>query len=345
MLEVLEGGVECTVQDRGRSLKLHEESWAVAGAMDNLAFRLANLLVGNDPGDHFLMASAKGDAFAENPGDAALEVTLYGTKLRFHVESCVAVCGADLSATLNDEPVPLWTAVRVRPGDILEFGLSKDGMRAYVAVAGGLDTPLVEGSRSTFALMRIGGPTGKALAAEDRLPIGPPRAPLQEIEGRRCRADCIPVYKNPWDIRVIVGPEDDRYTPESIDTFFRTEWKVSPAIGRSAIRLSGPTLSFKDRPQYLSFLAGDDPSNIVDTPIAIGAIQTPAGNPIIIHCEGPTGGGYAKIATIISADLWKAAQARPGDRLRFQPVTIDEAYEALRAYRKQASLECIIGGA
>ena len=333
MIEILEPGIELSIQDRGRTTSMLEESWAICGAMDNLAYRLANLLVGNNPGDH-LLSRGKSDG-EEDPGDAALEITLFGTKLRFQGDAVIAITGADLSPTLNGAPIERWQALRVRSGDVLAFGMSRSGMRSYLAVAGGLDTPKIHGTRSTFVLMGMGG-LGRKLQAGDVLPIGNHGRPLEELEGRGVRPDLIPT-SSPTELRVVRGPQDERYTDESIARFFGSDWKVSTAAGRSAIRLLGPTLDFRPRPDHLAALGGADPSNIVDDPIPMGGIQTPGGAPIIIHCEGPTGGGYAKIATVISSDLWKAAQLRPMDTFRFKEVARDESYQLLAEYRALAS--------
>jgi biotin-dependent carboxylase-like uncharacterized protein len=340
-LEILEPGVQCSIQDRGRSARLLEQSWAIAGAMDNLAYRLANLCVGNDPGDHLLSGDTHNGQVVENPGDAVLEITLFGTRLRFQADTVIAVTGADLSVTLNGAPLELWRAHLVKAGDILEFGMSRGGMRAYLAVAGGLDTPVFMGSRSTFTLMGFGG-LGRPLATGDVLPIGEPRAPLGQLARGRIRPDRIPSYTLPAELRVVPGPQDERYTEEAVQQFFATEWKASTATSRSAIRLLGPQLTFRERSEDLALLGGADPSNIVDDPIPIGGIQTPGGAPIILHCEGPTGGGYAKIATIVSSDLWKAAQVRPMDTLRFRAVSREDSYAALAAYRTLASEDSIV---
>jgi biotin-dependent carboxylase-like uncharacterized protein len=341
MIEILEPGVQCSIQDRGRTVKLLEESWAPCGAADNLAYRVANLLVGNNPGDHFLSGRGVGNEVTEDPGDAALEVTLFGTQLRFQGDAVIAVTGADLTATLNGSEVELWRALRVKPGDVLQFGMSRCGMRAYVAIAGGLDTPVVQGSRSTFVLMGIGG-LGRALQAGDVLPTGTPSAPLDELARRRLKPHLVPQISVPAELRVVMGPQDERFTDEAVETFFGTEWKVGTAAGRSAIRLMGPRLSFRERPEYEAMLGGDDPSNIVDDTIPIGGVQVPGGSPIIIHCEGPTAGGYAKLATIISSDLWKAAQLRPMDPLRFKRVSLEDGIAALAEFRELTSESSIL---
>ena len=159
----------------------------------------------------------------------------------------------------------------------------------------------------------------------------PARRPLNELEGRRLRPDLVPPYRAPWRVRGVLGPQDDLFLEESVKTFLTFDWKLSPTSDRMGHRYVGPKLEFKPRPAYLVAQAGADPSNIVDDTIPVGGIQVPGGvEPIVLHVDGPSLGGYAKIATVISADLGKVGQSRPGEITNFVAVSTDEAVAALK---------------
>lgn len=322
MLEVLHGGLQTTVQDIGRPGYLRT-GMPTSGAFDAFALKVANLLVGNDPGDWFLVG--------RHPGDAGLEILLAGLRCRALADLVVAVTGADLQPTLNARPLPMWQAVQVRAGDELAFGTSRAGARAYLAVAGGIDVPLYLGSRSTNLRAAVGGYQGRALQAGDRLPIGTPRHHPARLAGRALRPDLVPAFAPPWQVRVVLGPQDYLFLPESVDRFLRADWKLSATSDRMGCRFIGPKLEFKPRPAYLVEQAGADPSNIVDDTIPEGGIQVPSGlEPIVLAVDGPSLGGYAKIATVISSDLGKVGQARPGEVVNFRSVSVEEAVDALR---------------
>ncbi|MBI2528612.1 MAG: biotin-dependent carboxyltransferase [Candidatus Rokubacteria bacterium] len=323
MLEVLAGGLQSTIQDVGRPGYL-ATGMPPSGPADRFSLGIANLLVGNDPGGPYLVG--------RRPGAAGIEVLLSGLKLRVLAETAIAGTGADLSATLNGRPLPMWQCLRVQPGDELAFARARSGARAYLAVAGGIDVPLFAGSRATNVRAFVGGVEGRPLKAGDLLRSFPASRPASELEGRRLRSDLLPALGDRWRVRVVLGPQDDLFLPESIETFLAHDWRLSPTSDRMGCRYIGPPLAFRSRPAYLVEQAGADPSNIVDDTIPVGGIQVPGGvEPIVLHVDGPSLGGYAKIATVISADLRQVGQTRPGQITRFEAVSTDEAVLALRA--------------
>jgi urea carboxylase len=306
-----------------------------SGPADRFALGIANLLVGNDPGDRYLVG--------RRPGDAGVEVLLGGFRARLLADATIAVTGGDLGATLDGRPVPQWEALAASAGQVLAFHQARTGARAYLAVAGGIDVPPFAGSRATNVRAGVGGVDGRALKAGDVLRAFPARRPPGALSGRRLRPSLVPAHETRWTVRVVLGPQDDLFLPESVTAFLTCEWRLSPTSDRMGCRYVGPTLGFKPRPAYLVEQAGSDPSNIVDDTIPVGGIQVPGGvEPIVLHVDGPSLGGYAKIATVISADLGRVGQTRPGQVTRFRAVSTDEAVDALRQLEEaitEASLE------
>ena len=300
MLSVIDPGPMTTVQDLGR-VGAQRLGIPVSGAVDQPALIVANQLVENDP------------------SAACLEATLRGPVLDAMGETCVAVTGAEAAPRLNGKPFPMWEAVRLRSGDRLSVGLAKRGVRLYVAVAGGIDVPLVLGSRSTYVAGRLGGFEGRPLRLGDSLSTGEPRAPLETVEGRRVRPDLVPAFSRDMTLRVILGPQDERFTRSGTETLLSETYKVTPEADRMGYRLFGPVIEQA---------RGHD---IISEGVAFGSIQV-AGDrqPIILLADRQTTGGYAKIATVISVDLPLIAQARPGDRVRFRAVSLEEAHRLLR---------------
>ncbi|HET8627250.1 MAG TPA: 5-oxoprolinase/urea amidolyase family protein [Thermomicrobiales bacterium] len=305
-LRVVAPGLQTTVQDLGRH-GYGRFGLPVAGALDDHALRWANLLAGNDP------------------GAAALEIPLLGPTLTLEADRPVvaALAGADLGATLDGAPLAPWRAFTWRPGQTLALGGCHAGMRAYLAVRGGVAVPAVFGSRSTDPRGGIGGLGGRALRAGDRVPLAPDAG--GDGAALALPADLVPAYGQEAAVRVVLGPQDDRFTPDAIVTFLSSPYRVTRDADRMGLRLEGPALAFRDGP------AGAD---ILSEGIATGAIQVPGhGQPIVLLAAHQTTGGYAKIATVIGADLWRLGQARPGDAVRFRAVSVAEAQEALRAYQ------------
>ncbi len=308
-LRVLEPGLVTTVQDTGRFGHYHI-GMPPSGAMDDFAHRVANFLVGNDA-----------DA-------ATLEMTYQGADVEFESDAVFAVTGADMEPTLEGEAVPTWTAVEAEAGDTLEFGFAGEGVRGYLAVAGGIDTEPVMGSRSTYTLIGIGGHEGRALDAGDRLSVGDASAAAETLVGSSVDDEHRPDYSR-TDIRVVMGLCDYRLTDEGREAFLEAEWKISDEADRVGYRFEGPEITemFEERDQ--PFGAGPDVTNVVDLGYPVGSIQM-AGQPIVLMRDAVTGGGYATVGTVISTDRDALAQCRTYDTVSLVSVDVEEALEARR---------------
>ena len=299
-LLVQDAGPLTTVQDLGRFGHLRV-GIPTSGPMDREAFLLANRLVGNED------------------NAAGLECTLLGPRIEFADERLVAVTGADMAPTLNGSAVPAWQGLRVKAGDVLRLGQARSGVRAYLAVAGGLETPLVLGSRATYPRGRLGGVEGRAVRKGDRLPLGAVTA----ARPRRVAPDRIPAYTGEARVAVILGPQDDRFTPAGIAAFLEGPYEMLPQSDRMGARLLGP---------FIEHTCGHD---IVSDGVPMGGIQVIGeGQPIVLLADRQSAGGYTKIATVCSFDLGRIAQVKPGGRLRFRRVTVAEAHAMLRDSRR-----------
>lgn len=308
-IEVLDGGTMTTVQSYPGRLGY----WAVgvppSGPMDSLSFRLGNRLLNN------------------LEGAAGLEMTITGATLRFHVDSTICLTGAEMRAKLDGNAVSYWRPVNVKAGQVLAIGaIHGPGARTYLTVHGGLDLPKYLGSRSTFTLGQFGGHAGRALRIGDILKLRYPDAP--EIDGFSLPLELEPRLTDKWEIGVIYGPHGapDFFTSEDIRTFFETAWEVHFNSARTGVRLIGP------KPQWARHDGGEaglHPSNIHDNAYAVGAIDFTGDMPIILGPDGPSLGGFVCPAVIIKAELWKIGQLKPGDTVRFVPLS-EESAAALR---------------
>jgi urea carboxylase len=306
-IDVIEPGTQTTVQDYPGRLGYWHVGVPPSGPMDPFAFRLANRLVGN-------------------PNTAAaLEITVTGPTLSFASDAVIALTGADFGARLGEELLPLWTAVPVTKGAVLQLETAQSaGTRGYLAIAGGIDVPEYLDSRSTFILAGFGGHAGRVLRAGDVLHSG-------EITGSEAMsqlpAQLIPQYAHEWHIGVLYGPHGapDFFTPEDIEMFFSTPWKVHYNSDRTGVRLIGPkpVWARKDGGE-----AGLHPSNIHDNAYAVGTIDFTGDMPVILGPDGPSLGGFVCPATIVEAERWKIGQLKPGDMVRFRPLSLGQA-EAL----------------
>ncbi|MBW1646935.1 MAG: biotin-dependent carboxyltransferase [Deltaproteobacteria bacterium] len=294
---VISPGPLTTVQDAGRPAFQHM-GVPVSGALDRYALRVANWLVGNAG------------------GCAVLEATLAGVRLEVLAEADIALTGAASALTVNGVRAPGWASVRVRPGDVVDAGVPEDGCRSYLAVAGGIDVPPVMGSRATYLGGRLGGFNGRALEAGDVLRRGPAKL----LDRPRC-LPWFPLYGSTVVLRAVPGPQDG-YFRSALETFFDSVFTVSAQANRMGYRLEGPVLAREP----------DAPASIVSEPIVAGNVQVPADGQAIILLNEQTLGGYAKIATVITPDLFKVAQAKPGDTVRFLPVTVAEAGAVARQW-------------
>jgi len=306
-IEVTKPGLSTTVQDLGRPGYYHL-GIPLSGAMDRAALRAANLLVGNDE------------------GAAALEAVFLGPELRFTADALVTVTGADLPPKLDGQPRPGWTAFQVRAGQVLSFGFLRQGARAYVAVAGGIDVPAVLGSRSTYVLGALGGLDGRALRAGDTLPLGVP--PRRVADGRSVPDVLRRPAAMPAELRVLPGLYWHRLTAAAQESFFADTWKVAPEADRIGYRFrGGRALEFVPREQ--PFGAGSDPSNIVDSGYPYGSVQVPGGTePIVLHRDAVSGGGYFMLGTVISADMDLIGQMQPHTPTRFVEIDMSAALAA-----------------
>ena len=313
-IEVRQPGLSTTVQDRGRTGYYHV-GVPPSGALDQFSLLAANLLVGNP-------ASA-----------ATLECAYLGPELHFTEPAVVATTGAEIEPRLNGEAQPAWASFALAAGDVLTFGHLKRGARMYIAVAGGIDVPEVLGSRSTYALGALGGFDGRALAADDELTIG---TDGDGEAGRSVPEELRPEMPTELEIRVVMGLYDHLLTDAGRTAFTDTSWTLTPVADRVGFRYKGGELEMVKREQ--PFGAGSDPSNIVDAPYPIGSIQVPGGvEPIILHRDAVSGGGYAMIATVISADMDTVAQSAPGSKTRFVPVDLQAALGARRERAERVS--------
>lgn len=313
-LKVLKPGLASSVQDAGREGHYHL-GIPPSGALDQFALRAANLLVGN-------------------PATAAvLECALLGPQLEFRRDALVAVCGARMTPRVDGAEMPLDSAFAVRAGQVLSFDYLKAGARSYLAIDGGIDVPEVLGSRSTYGLGAIGGYLGRRLAAGDELPLGEPGG--KGRAGTTLLRSLQPELGGEVQLRVVPGLYHHRLTAQAAEQFFADTWTVGSEADRTGYRFKGGTpLAFEPREQ--PFGAGSDPSNIVDACYPIGSIQVPGGlEPIVLHRDAVSGGGYAMIGTVISADLDLLGQMQPNQRARFIPVTLEEALQARRQYKQK----------
>ena len=307
-VEVLRAGTQTTVQDYPGRLHYWEVGIPPSGPMDNLSFQLGNRIVGN------------------HHRAAGLEITAVGPRLRFHQSCMIAICGASAKVHLNNEPLDFWQAHEVSEGDLLDLGQAgTHGMRYYLTVSGGLEIPDYLGSQSTFTLGKFGGHCGRALQTGDILRLGDCETvePLQKV-----MPHSIPVVSDSWKLRTLYGPHaaPDFLTVDYMETFFEAEWEVHYNSDRTGVRLLGP------KPQWArpdGGEAGLHPSNLHDNPYAVGAVDFTGDMPVILGPDGPSLGGFACPATVITADLWKLGQLRPGDRVQFQLVSHPESLEQL----------------
>ncbi|MCL2893338.1 5-oxoprolinase subunit C family protein [Brenneria tiliae] len=321
-IKVLKPGLATSVQDTGREGYYHL-GIPPSGGLDQYSLRMANLLVGNP-------ASA-----------AVLEITLLGPELEFSDAGLVALCGASMQPRLDGAEMPMHTAFSVKAGQILRFGYAAAGCRSYLAVAGGIEVPLALGSRSTYTLGALGGHQGRRLAANDVLPVGAPVGKAKA--GTAVPADCLPALGKEVSLRMVPGLYIHRLTSQATAQFFADDWSVGTEADRIGYRLKGGSpLAFQ--PRTPPFGAGSDPSNIVDACYPIGSVQVPGGlEPIVLLRDAVSGGGYMTLGTVIAADLDLVGQLQPNYRVRFEPVSLEDALEARRRYRQRlARLEHLL---
>jgi antagonist of KipI len=299
-LEILMPGPLTSVQDLGR-FGYARYGVPPSGAVDPVSLRIGNLLVGN------------------REGEAGLEITLYGFKARALCDLRIAVTGGDLQPRLLDKPLPMWRSVPMGKGEVISLSGAKTGLRAYLTVGGGIRVPVVLGSRSTNLGSGFGGLGGRPLQRGDILWVdgaGRPPQPERSFDPSEIMKGA---GSGHWDLRVLWGPQDDHFPDASRDLLLDTPYQVTSQSDRTGIRLKGPALGARASVE----------ASIMSEGVIAGALQVPGdGQPIILLGETVTG-GYRKIATVISADLFRLGQIRPGDAIRFWRVSHHEALEAL----------------
>jgi antagonist of KipI len=295
MIHVLSAGPQTTVQDLGRFGQLRL-CIPPSGAMDRVAFLIANRLVGNAD------------------GAAALECTLIGPTFTVDAPCGIAVTGADMPVRVNGVRSPGWTTLRLARGDEVRIGSARAGVRSYVAVSGGVDVPAVLGSRATYLRGRLGGLDGRALRNGDRLAVFPASLPRL----RRLSPCAVPQYPAEATLRVVLGPQRERFADAGIAAFLGGAYAMLPSSDRMGARLRG---------ERIAHMSGHD---IVSDGIALGAVQVPGdGQPIILLLDRQSTGGYTKIATVCSFDIPRVAQLRPGQTVRFHAVGVEQAHRLL----------------
>lgn len=309
-MEILEAGTQTTVQDYPGRLGYWNVGVPPSGPMDHLNFRIANRLVGN----------------AEDA--AGLEFATMGARMRFNVGAVIALTGADMSAKLNGQLMPRWSSFAVHKGDVLSLGAaSKEGLRGYLAIRGGLDTQPYLGSRSTFMLGGFGGSAGRALRGGDVLHFG--QKGLALFEPAQLPTEFVPEFTRHWEVGVLFGPHTapDFFTDADVEMIFSTHWVVHYQSDRTGVRLTGP------KPQWARLDGGEaglHPSNIHDNAYAIGTMDFTGDMPILLGPDGPSLGGFVCPATIVQAELWKLGQFKAGDTIHLRRLTLEQAQQMER---------------
>jgi antagonist of KipI len=300
-LEVIDVSGLVTIQDSSR------KSWRrfgvpASGPMDGFAFRTANALAGNPP------------------NFAVVEVGLGDIALRALQDCVVAVAGAGYNLSIYLWEFPLWSSFFVRAGWVIRFNKKDDGMWAYLAIAGGVQTQPILGSRSTYLRGAFGGLEGGPLQAGDRIPTGKPLHALDKLAARILPMEARPPYSDHPTIDVIMGPQTKYFSNESIEVFLSSEYSISLTSDRMGYRLEGPVLTHYSKTELIS------------EGISVGAIQVPSsGQPIVMMADCPTTGGYPKIAAVTSADLPLLVQCVPNkSMIRFKETTIAKAQKKYR---------------
>ena len=314
-IRILKGGMLTTVQDLGRT-GYQSQGFSVAGVMDVRSFKIANLLLDNP----------------EN--EAVLEFTLIGPTLEFTSSTIIAITGGDFQPVLNGKPVEMYRALYINKGDILKFGSARTGSRGYIAFSSYLNIPVVMGSRCTNLKSSLGGFKGRKLQAGDYIGFRIKRRYLPFFLSRKLEPDHFDDVQA--ELRVVMGPQDDLFSKQGLETFLTQEYTVTSDFDRMGCRLEGP------------FIAPKKGSDIISDGIDFGSIQVPAhGKPIILLADRQTTGGYGKIATVASVDIPKLVQRKTDHKIRFRAISVEEAQELylneireLDAMRKTIHVPC-----
>ncbi len=304
-IQIINPGALTTVQDYGR-IGYGDIGFSPSGAVDTMAMEIANYLVGNEK------------------GEGVLECTLFGPTIHFTKDNVIAVTGADMKPRVNDREIPMNTAVSVKAGEDLALTFAIKGCRSYIAFANGLEIKEYFGSKSTNIKIAIGGFHGRPLRPMDEIAFVRPISILPDMEKRTYQySDTV---ASPKILRVVMGPQDDYFTSDGIHTFETESYQLTNDSNRMACKLSGPIIASKQA------------TDIISDGIALGSIQVSSnGQPIIMLSDRQTTGGYAKIGTVISTDIPRIAQCKPGDEIRFQRITLKEAHKLYKKLRRDMS--------
>ena len=299
LIEIIDPGVLSTIQDLGR-FGYQKYGVPVSGAMDQFAYRIGNILVNNDQ------------------NSPSIETTVFGLKLKFLKDTVFSITGANLSPTINQKSVPMWQSIVANQNDTLELHSPLDGCRSYISFEGGISVPETLGSKSTYANSNFAGLNGRSLITGDILTNHKTFEPSKYVQRRLPPKILPPTYDHDHQIRVILGPQQRSFTAQGIETFQNSEYIVSDQSNRIGYRLEGKKIEHFGS------------SDILSDGTMMGSIQIPGnGNPIILMSDRGVTGGYPKIATIISSDISKIAQALPGDKIKFLVISNREAESIL----------------
>jgi len=309
MVKVIKKGLETSVQDYPGRIGTLNLGFPPSGPMDSWSFRLANVLVENEP------------------GTAALECQFMGPTLKFNSDRVIAITGADMSPKIDGAPVPLWESLEVKKDQVLEMAFATIGARSYIAFSGGINTTPWLGSRSTFHKAGVGGIDGKAIQDGQIIPLNKSKS----VAGRKIKKSSIPVMSTnkKWSVEVVKGPNDDWVDEKGHKMFLNSDWKLQSKSDRTGYRLEGPKWSFTEKATNKSLEHGTFPSNIIDQGYPVGAINLAGQTPIILVNDGPSMGGFIVPYTVPSASFWKLGQAKPGDSFNFVEISVEKA-QALR---------------
>ena len=310
MVQVIKKGLETSVQDYPGRIGTLNLGFPPSGPMDSWSFRLANVLVENEP------------------GAAALECQFLGPTLKFNSDRIIAITGANMSPKINGTPVPLWESLEVKKDQVLEMSFATVGARSYIAFSGGINTTPWLGSRSTFHKAGVGGIEGKAIQEGQIIPLNKSKS----VAGRKIKKNSIPAMSTnkKWSVEVVKGPNDDWVDEKGHKMFLNSDWKLQSKSDRTGYRLDGPKWSFTKKATHKGLEHGTFPSNIIDQGYPVGAINLAGQTPIILVNDGPSMGGFIVPYTVPSASFWKLGQAKPGDRFNFVEISVEKA-QALRA--------------
>ena len=310
MVKVIKKGLETSVQDYPGRIGTLNLGFPPSGPMDSWSFRLANVLVGNEP------------------GSASLECQFMGPTLKFNSDRIIAITGADMNPKIDGNPVPLWKSLEVKKDQTLELSFAMIGARSYIAFSGGINTTPWLGSRSTFHKAGVGGIQGKAIQDGQIIPLNKSKF----IAERKIKKSSIPIMSTnkKWTIEVVKGPNDDWVDEKGHKMFLSSDWKLQSKSDRTGYRLEGPKWSFAEKATNKGLEHGTFPSNIIEQGYPTGAINLAGQTPIILVNDGPSMGGYIVPYTVPSASFWKLGQAKPGDSFNFVEITVEKA-QTLRA--------------